>query len=185
MEKNKRIWTVPNLLSAFRILLVPTIARLYLVWQDYRLTAIVFLVSAATDVVDGFIARHFDAVSDLGKALDPIADKATQIVLLFCLLRRFEHMLLPFLLLLVKECFVGITSLIAIHRTKEVNGADWHGKAATVVLSAMMVLHLLWIDIPPVVSDISIGLSILAITLSLILYSIRNFRFIQRAKQTV
>ena len=72
--KNK-ILTVPNVLSAFRLLLVPALAWLYLVRKDYSATAWVLLLSGATDIADGFIARRFGMVSDLGKALDPIADK--------------------------------------------------------------------------------------------------------------
>ena len=78
--KNK-ILTVPNVLSAFRLLLVPALAWLYLVRKDYSATAWVLLLSGATDIADGFIARRFGMVSDLGKALDPIADKLTQIVM--------------------------------------------------------------------------------------------------------
>ena len=67
--KNK-ILTVPNVLSAFRLLLVPALAWLYLVRKDYSATAWVLLLSGATDIADGFIARRFGMGSDLGKALD-------------------------------------------------------------------------------------------------------------------
>ena len=100
--KNK-ILTVPNVLSAFRLLLVPALAWLYLVRKDYSATAWVLLLSGATDIADGFIARRFGMVSDLGKALDPIADKLTQIVMLACLLTRFGNLLFPCVLLIVKD----------------------------------------------------------------------------------
>lgn len=104
--KNK-ILTVPNVLSAFRLLLVPALAWLYLVRKDYSATAWVLLLSGATDIADGFIARRFGMVSDLGKALDPIADKLTQIVMLACLLTRFGNLLFPCVLLIVKEIVTG------------------------------------------------------------------------------
>ena len=65
-DKQNAIVTIPNLLSAFRLLLVPVIAWLYCGREDYHLTALALLVSGATDIVDGFIARRFDMVSGLG-----------------------------------------------------------------------------------------------------------------------
>lgn len=89
-DKGKQILTIPNLLSVFRILLIPLIVWLYCGKQDYLLAAWVLLLSGVTDIADGFIARHFHMVSDLGKVLDPIADKLTQTVALVCLLTRFR-----------------------------------------------------------------------------------------------
>ena len=117
-------------------------------------------------------------ISDLGKALDPIADKLTQAAMLFCLVTRFPFMWIPLILLIVKEFFVGITSLFTIHKTKIVLGADWHGKIATVVLYAMMLVHLVWYEIPAICSNILIGICIAVMLLSLALYGIRNVRIL-------
>ena len=84
-DRQNNIFTIPNLLSAFRLLLVPVIAWLYCGQGDYPLTAGVLLLSGATDIADGFIARRFRMVSDLGKVLDRVADKLTQAVALGCL----------------------------------------------------------------------------------------------------
>ena len=73
-----KIWTVPNCMSLFRLLLVPVIIWAYAGKHDTPLTVILLAVSALTDVLDGHIARHFNMISDLGKALDPIADKLTR-----------------------------------------------------------------------------------------------------------
>ncbi len=89
-DKGKQILTIPNLLSVFRILLIPLIVWLYCGKQDYLLAAWVLLLSGVTDIADGFIARRFRMVSDLGKVLDPIADKLTQTAALVCLLTRFR-----------------------------------------------------------------------------------------------
>ena len=80
-----RILTVPNLLSFFRILLIPVIICLYFKEQYWWAFGLLVL-SGATDVVDGWIARTFHVVSDFGKAIDPVADKLTQIALLLCLM---------------------------------------------------------------------------------------------------
>lgn len=180
-----RILTIPNLLSLFRLCLIPVCIWLYCVKEDDFLTTLVLILSGLTDIVDGFIARHFHMVSSLGKALDPIADKLTQLAMLICLLTRFEYMLIPLLLMAVKEIFAGITGLLVIRRTKEVHGADWHGKAATVALYVMMIIHLLWAGIPTAVSHILVGICVALILLSFVLYGIRNIRLIVRGEQYV
>ena len=98
-----RIVTLPNLLSFFRLCLVPELILQYTRPGGSRRVLILLAVSALTDVLDGRTARRFGMVSDLGKALDPLADKLTQAAMLFCLARRFPLMLLPLTLLAVKE----------------------------------------------------------------------------------
>ena len=178
IDYQKKIITVPNILSAFRLCLIPVIVWLYCVQKDYLWTTVVLVLSGLTDIVDGFIARRFHMISDLGKALDPIADKLTQAAMLFCLVTRFPFMWIPLTLLIVKVAFVGITSLLTIHKTKIVLGADWHGKIATVVLYAMMLVHLVWYEIPAICSNILIGICMAVMLLSLAIYGIRNVRIL-------
>ena len=113
-DKKKEILTIPNLLSAFRLLLVPVIAWLYCGRENYPMTALVLLLSGATDIVDGFIARRFDMVSDLGKVLDPVADKLTQTAMLACLLTRFEAMWGLLAVLVGKEAVMAAMGLFVI-----------------------------------------------------------------------
>lgn len=137
-----RIVTLPNLLSFFRLCLVPELILQYTRPGGSRRVLILLAVSALTDVLDGRIARRFGMVSDLGKALDPLADKLTQAAMLFCLARRFPLMLLPLTLLSVKEICCAAASLTAIGRTGRVESADWHGKFSTALLYALFALHL-------------------------------------------
>lgn len=136
-----RIVTLPNLLSFFRLCLVPELILQYTRPGGSRRVLILLAVSALTDVLDGRIARRFGMVSDLGKALDPLADKLTQAAMLFCLARRFPLMLLPLTLLAVKETCCAAASLTAIGRTGRVESADWHGKLSTALLYALFALH--------------------------------------------
>ncbi len=168
-----RILTVPNLLSALRICLIPVFARLYLK-GDYAGTVAVLLLSGVTDIADGFIARHFGMISDLGKILDPVADKLTQAVMLLCLVSRSPLMLAPFALMAVKEVFMSVTGVMIIRKTGVVQGAEWHGKAATVLLYAMMILHVLWYDIPAPLSALTVCACAAMIALSMALYGLRN-----------
>ena len=76
--RKDQIFTIPNLLSIIRLILIPIIVWLYCEKQNYNAAVAVIVVSGATDITDGFIARHFNMVSDFGKILDPVADKLTQ-----------------------------------------------------------------------------------------------------------
>ena len=182
-QKQNRVLTIPNMLSMLRLCMIPLFVWLYCVKKDITMTAAVLLLSGATDVADGFIARRFGMASDLGKILDPVADKLTQIAMLFCLVSRFEWMLLPFVLLVVKEIFAGVTGLLVIRRTGKVLGAVWHGKATTVSLYSMMLIHLLWFNIPAVISGILIGACTALILLSAILYGIRNVSILRKSEK--
>ncbi len=179
--KNK-IFTIPNILSFVRLCLIPLIVWLYLGKKKYIATGIVLLVSGLTDIVDGFIARHFNMISDVGKVLDPIADKATQAVMLLCLIARFPLMWLPIILLVIKESFMALSGFMVVRKCDIVLGANWHGKVATVLLTAAMALHLFWYDIPEVVSLITIISCSAMIATSLVLYAIRNIGYLSTKK---
>ncbi len=174
----KKIITIPNILSMVRICLIPVIVWLFLGKENYLLTGIFVLISGLTDVVDGMIARRFNMISDVGKVLDPIADKATQAVVIILLAIRFPLMLIPLAIGIVKEIFMAISGYMIVKKCDVVLGANWHGKLATVVLTATMALHLVWYNIDPTVSLIMILLSAAFIALSLTLYAIRNFGYL-------
>ena len=170
------IFTIPNLLSTFRVLLIPVFMWLYLWRDDIPATTLVLALSGLTDALDGFIARRFHMVTDFGKALDPVADKLTQFAMLCCLVARFPRMLWLIVVLCVKEVFVGFTQVAVINRTEIVLGSAWHGKITTILLYAVMLLHLVWLDLP---EDLSWGLILLCmgmLVLSGVLYGFRNIR---------
>lgn len=179
----KKIVTIPNILSFFRLCLIPVIIWLYIGEKNYLWAGIVLILSGATDLADGFIARHFHMISDLGKVLDPVADKLTQAAMLFCLCTRFPLMILPLVLMIVKEGFMGISGIMIIRKTGSVFGADWHGKAATVLLYAAMIVHVFWYEVPVLVSDLMIGACSLMIVISLILYAKHNIRILKGEKR--
>lgn len=78
MERENRVYTIPNLLTFFRLCLIPILVWLYCAEENLLWTAAVLLLSGLTDVADGFIARQFHMGSKLGEVLDPVADKLTQ-----------------------------------------------------------------------------------------------------------
>lgn len=175
----KHIFTLPNIMSFFRICLIPVIVWLYCIKKNYTFTGFIIIISGLTDILDGFIARKFNLISDLGKILDPIADKFTQLAVLICLLTKFPWMLMPIISMIFKEIFVGITGFIAIKKSGKVSGADWHGKVATILLYSMMVLHMFWLNIPNEVSSASILLCTSMIFVSFFFYIIKNLKTIK------
>lgn len=182
-KSESRIITIPNILSAFRICLIPVIVWLYLAEQQYRYAGYVLILSAATDIVDGYIARHYHMISTLGKILDPVADKLTQGAVLICLMFRFPLVLMPLILLVVEEIFIGICGYFVIRKTGCVYGADWHGKAATCFIFGMIALHVFWPQITPVVSTVSIIACTIMIAISFLLYGIRNVKLLKHGEK--
>ena len=160
--------------------MIPLIIWLYCTQKNYALTAVVLVLSGLTDMVDGYIARRFNMVTDLGKALDPVADKLTQASVMFCLLSRFRMMLVPLLLLIFKEVCNGVMSLVVIKKTGKVCGADWHGKVCTWLLYAMIFVHIVWFDISREWTTALIGICVIMMTLSFALYMVRNYKMLTK-----
>lgn len=146
--KKSEVLTVPNLLSLFRLLLLPVIVWLYCVKKDYTAAIAMLIVSGATDIVDGFIARRFNMVSDLGKILDPIADKLTQGVLLICLAVKYKIIILLVVVFALKEYIMITLGYMAMKRKDSVNSAKWYGKLNTVIIYSTIVLLIMFPGTP-------------------------------------
>ena len=178
-QTQNKILTIPNLLSLFRLLLIPLIIWMYTFKKEYFAAGTLLILSGLTDLADGFIARHFNAVSNVGKILDPIADKLTQAAMLFCLVTRFPLMAAPLGVLVLKDIFIGTTGLLMIRKTGEVIGADFHGKVATTLLYIMMILHIFWISIPACISAATIGICLVSMIFTLFIYGKRNVKVLR------
>ena len=176
-----QIFTIPNILSLLRIVMIPVIVWLYNNDRP-QLAVLVLILSGLTDIVDGFIARHFNLISNLGKILDPIADKLTQAIILLSVSSEYPLMLIPLILLTVKEVSLSIIGIFVIRKTKEVKGANWHGKVTTFMLYFTLIIHIICIDLSPAVSDMTIGACVVLMMLSFVLYVIRNIRQLDESK---
>lgn len=133
----KDIFNIPNLLSLFRLALIPVYVWFYLNARrpaDYLLAGTILAISCLTDMVDGQIARHFNMITPLGKLLDPIADKFTQLVLTICLSMRYPVLRPVLCLFLIKEFFQFFAALVNYRRGKALDGALMAGKICTTVL---------------------------------------------------
>ena len=166
----KNILTIPNFLSLFRLVLIPVIIWLYCDRKQYYATVAVIALSGVTDILDGKIARKFNMVSDVGKVLDPIADKLTQAALVICLITRYPWMRALLILFIIREVIMVWWGYLALKRTDTVNSAKWYGKAATVVLYAVMIVLIFFINIPNLVANMLMLLCAVFMILSLVLY---------------
>lgn len=180
--RKDQIFTVPNILSIVRLLMIPIIVWLYCGKREYGIATVVILLSGATDIVDGFIARKFNMVSDLGKILDPIADKVTQIAVIICLTFKYKLMLAIVVLFAVKEMIMGVMGYITLKKKDQVNGAKWYGKLNTVVLYAVMMLLILIPDMSQALVNMLIIICACMMLLSLLLY-VRFYRKLFSEKQ--
>lgn len=175
--------TIPNLLSILRLLLVPVIVYLYCFVKDNTWTLILVVFSTLTDVVDGFIARRYNMITDFGKFIDPVADKATQLAIFACLITRFPLMLLPFLVLLVKELGSLWLRFIVYKRTDRVEGAHWHGKASTTIVIIVVLSHLMWPDMHHAISEFLIFFSTIFMVYSGFLYTLEGVSMLKDGKK--
>lgn len=132
---------VPNILSVCRILLIPVIVY-SIVSGNYLLALIIFTISSLTDIVDGYIARNFDAVTNVGKLLDPLSDKLTQISLIASLVWADVISGWILMVLLIKE-FIMIAGAAFLYGKSVVVYSKWYGKLATVLIYFSIVVSLL------------------------------------------
>ena len=133
----KDLTTIPNLLSLLRLALIPVYMTIYLGADtpgDHYLAGGILALSCLTDGLDGWIARRFDMVTALGKLLDPLADKATQLTLALCLSVRYRVLRPVLLLLVIKEVFQLGAGLLWLGRGRVLSGALWAGKLSTALL---------------------------------------------------
>ena len=157
----KELWTIPNLITYFRILCIPA----YIVLMAFAgvksqptllyIAFAVFVVAAASDLVDGWIARRFNMTSGIGMVLDPLADKLMHVSVLFCLslctgLTKlgadtaaysdgwYVHYAFVILLLL-KEGIMVCAAPLVMKKGAKVQ-ANWMGKVASVTVSAGVIM---------------------------------------------
>lgn len=170
-------FSIPNILSYFRLLLIPLFIVLY-VREDFTEALITLAASGLSDILDGRIARKYDMVTDLGKVLDPVADKLTQCAMMLCVAMRYPAMWWLLGLHVVKELIMLVMGWYVLKRTDTVNSAIWAGKLCTGVIYAVMMLHVI---LPHLPQPVSVGCTIVCaglIVLSLIVYTARYVKIL-------
>ena len=144
MEKKNSALNVPNALSLIRVILVPVFVATLLFMRNIEIwglvvPAVVYALTAFTDMLDGKIARSFNMITTFGKFLDPLADKLTQFALLLCLAIRYPILWAVFSLFVLKELFQLFAGIVAAKRGYILKGALITGKVCTTVLFVSLV----------------------------------------------
>lgn len=191
----KGCWTIPNLLSFIRILLIPVFAYLY--YNDMKIEAVAVLAaSGLSDMFDGKIARRFNQISALGKILDPVADKLTQITIAVMLLIDFksaDNKMINafgwvFLVFLIKEGVMIIGGLVMLLMNIRPGAAEIYGKVATTVFYVGMTLiiaigpevgalnELLGFQMPAILTGIIVVISAIMTLVAFASYMPETFR---------
>ncbi|HJC89158.1 MAG TPA: CDP-alcohol phosphatidyltransferase family protein [Candidatus Eisenbergiella intestinigallinarum] len=169
----REIFSIPNLMGYFRILLIPLFSWMYCTADstgDYYAAAVVVGVSGLTDMFDGKIARRFHMITELGKFIDPLADKLTQAALLICLAVRYPLMRAVLVLFVIKEGFMAVMGALLLPRGKKLDGAMWFGKVCTAVLYAVLFLLLLLPGIGTTAANVLIGICGAFLLFSFLMY---------------
>ena len=174
----KDIFSIPNLLSLFRLLLIPVYATLYLnatQRYQYLLAGVILAVSCLTDMIDGKIARKYNMITTLGKILDPLADKLTQLTLTICLSLKYP-VLYPVLgLFVMKELFQLVLGVVFLRKGKMLPGALMAGKVCTTILFVSLIALVLMPNIPPVAVKAIAVIDALFLIISFVSYAMAYF----------
>ena len=171
--KKEDWFTLPNILSYIRILMIPLYVYLYIqaeTTREYYSAAGILVLSGITDSLDGVIARKSGQITDLGKVLDPLADKLTQIAVVGAMLVEKPYVLPLLILFIVKELYLLISNLILFKKDVFMDGAKWFGKIATTVFYLSMFILVALPQLDRGISLVIIHINTLFQLLSLIGY---------------
>lgn len=175
----KEILTIPNILSLFRLVLIPVYVSIYLNAKsdaDYILAAMILAVSCLTDMIDGKIARRFNMISNLGKLLDPVADKLTQFSLILCLSVRYSILWYLVGLFFLKESFQLIAGGLQLRKGRMLKGAQMTGKICTTILFISLIVMVMIPSLNPKIVTVIAAVDAVFLTTAFIDYIIVYFR---------
>ena len=149
---------IPNILSALRIVMVGGFVGMFVTGQ-YLAALFVYLLAFATDILDGWLARTNGWITEVGKLLDPFADKLMTLTVLCCMVigSRSRWLLAVLLLTLTKELLLMLGGILLL-QSRRVVSADWAGKIAAGAYGCGIVLSLAGFSWP---SLFRIGLDVL------------------------
>lgn len=133
------VFTIPNIISITRILLIVPFT-IYFIIEEYIIAFAIILLSGVSDCLDGFIARKLNQVTELGKLLDPIADKLTLVSVLICLGVLIPKLLPMVIILALKDVLMLFGGLYLLKQGITPPPAKWYGKLATIVFYISVII---------------------------------------------
>ena len=173
MENNfmREYFSIPNLMGYFRIALVGVYMYFFygsMIGGVYWPVIATIVLSGLTDFFDGKIARKFNMVTEWGKVLDPIADKVTIGAIILSLTFKYKIVLAMVALYIIKEGFMGIVGLYSVKKGHKVEGAMWYGKVCTFGTYVILLLMLLFPNMPEIgiIALVSVNSALMVFTLA-------------------
>lgn len=137
---------IPNILTTVRLIIIPFFAYYMLIEEKFLIAALLFLLSGFTDVVDGWIARKYNMITDVGSIYDPFVDKLMQITSVVCLAVKEVIPVWIICVVAVKEITMIITGIV-LYIKKIVVRSNWYGKTATVIFYTIISVLIIFPDI--------------------------------------
>ena len=161
---------IPNILTVLRFFLIPFILH-FLVNDEFILAIIFLTLSGITDILDGTIARKFNFITNFGKLIDPLADKITQLSILWMLVSKNIIPLWILVIVLLKEATM-VAGASFLYGKELVVSSKWYGKASTVLFYLAIVLSMIFRDLQ-IQTSIDLIIYYIAVTMtifSLVMY---------------
>lgn len=163
--------TTANKITIFRMVMIPVF--LVLAYAGLRWAALaVFILASLSDMVDGYIARHYHQVTDFGKLMDPLADKMLVLAAMVFFVEKGSMPGWAVAIVLFREFGVSGLRLVAVEQQRVI-AAAWSGKVKTTVTMIGICVLLVFGDIP-LVSGIVTGLIVATTLYSGVEYFIKN-----------
>ncbi|MBQ9848694.1 MAG: CDP-alcohol phosphatidyltransferase family protein [Clostridia bacterium] len=169
---------IPNILSVFRLFMIPVFVVYYFKYTVLPKTLIsagVFVLAWVTDALDGYLARRNNWITDVGKLLDPLADKLMQITAAVCFTidnRIFLMFLIP---LVLKELLMLIGAIIIMKNKKAAVQASWYGKVATILLFVCAFARII-VRGNAVFDTVIASVMLLTMLFALVMYYLKDFK---------
>ena len=177
-----KLKNIPNILSVIRILLVFVFVYVLFALDNMLAALFVFFLAGATDVVDGYLARRNNWITNLGKILDPFADKLMQCTVLVCLWIKDIVPLWFVIPFFVKEILTLLLGAIAIKRRSVNVVSKWYGKFAVCVFYATIAISVFchdYLAAHPVVSIFIFVPAVVFATAALLGY-IKHYAYLRK-----
>ena len=173
--ENRKL-TIPNIISLIRILLIPVFVAIYFseIKNGQQWAFLIIILSALSDVADGIIARKFNMVSDLGKVLDPIADKLTQIAFVVILCFKHTTLIPVFCVLFTKELLTAFAAGFWFKKGMKPVSARWWGKLSTALLYISFMYYMI-IDIMAYESIFAVDITIMLAVIFCLIFSMCGY----------
>lgn len=175
--------SIPNILSIFRLILIPFFTYFIIAKDNYVVAGILLVISGITDYCDGYIARKFNMTTNLGKILDPLADKFTQLIAVICLaVKGYAVMWFLAAFLFLKDLMLLIGGIMLYQKKDGMIPSNMFGKVATFVFYVAVVLLTLFGQY--LTSNVKYVIAIVVVCVCLIAFISYIFKFFSiRAKK--